>query len=371
MQLTVLQENLKRALAIVGRAVPHKSSLPILNNVLLSTEDGMLKLASTNLAIGITCLIGAEIKREGATTIPAKLLSDVVSSLPNAPIDLELLIDRAQTLSLTCARFETTIKGIEAEEYPAIPLVDQAPAITLPGAMLKGAIEQVSIAAATDDNRPVLAGICLRTTESGIDLMAADGFRLAHCQIGLAGPFTTSIDLIIPAASLIELARIIDTDADVAISIAPNAGLVSFANGAVSLNSRLIEGKFPLVDPFVRAEYTTRVLISTQEFARAVKLASHFSAAAANIIRLKASDATLILTANAAEVGSNHSMINAVIDGDSNNIALNVNLLADALSTIDTPQVAIELVNEERPAVIRPVGQDGLTQVVMPMTVRK
>ncbi len=166
MQLTILQENFKRGLAVVGRAIPPKGSLPVLSNVLLNTEDGMLKLAGTNLAIGIICSIGAKVEQDGAITIPAKLLSEVVGNLPNEPITLSL-DEKTQTLKLICGRFQTEIKGIEADEFPTIPIVQgQQPLVTLPGATLKEAIEQVSIAAATEDTRPVLAGICLRLSGS-------------------------------------------------------------------------------------------------------------------------------------------------------------------------------------------------------------
>ncbi|HRC77549.1 MAG TPA: DNA polymerase III subunit beta, partial [Kouleothrix sp.] len=162
MKLSCLQENLKRGLAIVGHAVAGKSTLPVLSNILLASDDGRLKLAATNLEIGITCWIGAKIEDEGAVTVPAKLLSDVVSGLPNDKISL-VLDQRTQTVGLKCARYEASIKGIEADEFPVIPTISDAePTASFPPALLREAIDQVAFAAASDDTRPVLAGVLMR-----------------------------------------------------------------------------------------------------------------------------------------------------------------------------------------------------------------
>src|ERR1051325_8736571 len=132
MKLSCLQENLKRGLGIVGHAVAGKSTLPVLSNILLATDDGRLRLAATNLELGITCWIGAKIEEQGGVTVPAKLLADVVGGLPNDKINLALGA-RTQTLNLTCARFEANIKGIEADEFPTIPTIDdREPTVAFP-----------------------------------------------------------------------------------------------------------------------------------------------------------------------------------------------------------------------------------------------
>src|SRR5436309_1170232 len=137
MKLSCLQENLKRGLAIVGHAVAGKSTLPVLSNILLATDDGRLKLAATNLEVGITCWIGAKIEEEGAVTVPAKLLADVVGGLPNDKISLALDA-RTQTVNLNCARFEASIKGIEADEFPVIPTIaDREPTALFPPDLLR------------------------------------------------------------------------------------------------------------------------------------------------------------------------------------------------------------------------------------------
>lgn len=229
MKLACLQENLKRGLAIVGHAIGGKSTLPVLSNILLATDDGNLKLAATNLEIGITCWIGAKIDAEGAVTIPAKLLSDVVGSLPNDKITLEL-DPRTQSVALTCARNDSSIKGIEADEYPVIPsIADQDPIASIPPALLGEAINQVAIAAATDDTRPVLAGVLMRLRGKTATFAAADGFRLAIRTIELPEPVAEPVEVIIPARAMLQLGRIIgDAEGNVEITVTPNGGQVLF-----------------------------------------------------------------------------------------------------------------------------------------------
>jgi DNA polymerase-3 subunit beta len=377
MKLSCLQENLKRGLAIVSHAVAGKSTLPVLSNILLASDDGRLKLAATNLEIGITCWIGAKIEDEGAVTVPAKLLSDVVGSLPNDRIDLTLDV-RTQTLNLKCARFETNIKGTEAGEFPTIPTIDdRTPAAIFPPALLRETIEQVAFAAATEETRPVLQGVQLRLRDNRAIFAAADGFRLAQRIIELPEPIAQQQELIIPARALTELARIVDDDeSPVEMMITPGGGQVLFHTSTVDLVSRLIEGRFPDVDRVIPQQYQTRAVLDRQELTKAVRLASFFAVASSNIVRLhmepggEMGPGRITISANAVEVGDNKGQIDATIQGDGGQIALNVKFLSDAIAAIPTPQIALETQSPQHPAVFKPVGADGYIHIVMPMTVR-
>lgn len=377
MKLSCLQENLKRGLSIVSHAVAGKSTLPVLSNILLASDGGRLKLAATNLEIGITCWIGAKIEEDGAVTVPSKLFSDVVSGLPNDKINLSLDA-RTQTLNLTCARFDNNIKGTEAGEFPTIPTIaDRAPVVMFPPALLREAVDQVAFAAATDDTRPILQGVQLRLRDNRATFAAADGFRLAQRTIELPEPVREPQELIIPARALIELARTLsDNDNPVEMIVTPGGGQVLFHTETVDLVSRLIDGKFPDVERVIPQNFLTRTVLDTQELTKAVKLASYFAAASANIVRLQMesggelSPGRIIISANAAEVGDNKGQVDAMIHGEGGQIALNVKFLADAVAAIPTPQVALETQTAQNPAVFRPVGADGYIHIVMPMTVR-
>jgi DNA polymerase III subunit beta len=376
MKLSCLQENLKRGLATVSHAVASKSTLPVLANVLLATDNGRLKLAATNLEVGITCWIGAQVAEEGASTIPAKLLSDVVGGLPNDKVTLTLDA-RTQSMNLACARFTNNIKGIEADEFPPIPTVaERDPVITLPADMLREAIDQVAFAAAGDDSRPVLAGVLIRLRGNEAVFAAADGFRLAKRIITLPEPVATSQELIVPARALSELARIIGDAESVALSVTPEGNQVLFHTESTDLVSRLIDGKFPDFERIIPTDHTTRAVLETQELTKAVKLASFFANASQNIVKITVEPGgdmgpgKLVISANAAEVGDNTGELDGMVQGEGGQIALNVKYLAEALNAMKTAQVVLETQTPQSPGVLKPVGQEGYVHIVMPMTIR-
>jgi DNA polymerase-3 subunit beta len=377
MKLTVLQENLKRGLATVSHAVAGKSTLPVLSNVLLATDGGRLKLAATNLEVGITHWIGAQVLEEGAITIPAKLLADVVGGLPNDKVTLTLDA-RTQTVKVECGRFVSNIKGIEADEFPTIPTIsDRDPAVRMPPELLREAIDQVAFAAATDDSRPVLAGVLVRLRDQRVILAAADGFRLATRTVQLSEPLAQSVEFIVPARALIELSRILgETEGNVGITVTPGGGQALFHTENTELVSRLIDGKFPDFERIIPQQYTTRTILDTAELTKAVKLASYFATASQNVVKLaleaggQLEPGKLVISANAAEVGDNTGEIDALVGGEGGQIALNVKYLGDALSAIKTAQVALETQTSQSPGVFKPVGQEGYVHIIMPMSIR-
>lgn len=376
MKLSCLQENLKRGLATVSHAVAGKSTLPVLSHVLLATDGGRLKLAATNLEVGITCWIGAQVEEEGAITVPAKLLTDVVGGLPNDKVTLTLDA-RTQSMNLSCARFTSNIKGIEAEEFPPIPTVTgQDPVIRLPSDVLREAIDQVAFAAASDDSRPVLAGVLIRLRDSAAIFAAADGFRLATRTLTLPEPVAAAQEFIVPARALSELARIIGDAESVAMTVTPGGNQVLFHTDTTDLVSRLIDGKFPDFERIIPNDYTTRTILETQELAKAVKLASFFAMASQNIVKVtlesggELGPGKLVISANAAEVGDNTGELDGMVHGEGGQIALNVKYLAEALSAIKTAQIALETQTSQNPGVFKPVGQDGYVHIIMPMTIR-
>ena len=210
MKVSCLHENITKGLSIVGRAVASRSTLPVLGNVLLSTDKSGLKLSATNLEMGITCWIGAKVHEEGSTTLPAKTLIDLVGTLPRERIDLELDA-RTQTMQVACAEFTNEIKCIGSDEFPVLPSADDDHDLEINVSNLREMIDQVVFVAATDDSRPVLTGVEVKIENETLTFAAADGFRLAVCTSSLSGSDGTDVDVIIPARALAELARIIGT----------------------------------------------------------------------------------------------------------------------------------------------------------------
>ena len=378
MKLSCTQENLSRGLGIVGRAVATRSPLPVTSNVLLATDDARLKLAATNLDIAITCWVQAKVEEDGATTVPARLLGEFVGSLPNDRVDMKLN-ERQRSLNLKCGPFEANVKGIDADEFPPIPPVGSEAPIVLEAKAFHDAIEQVAFAAATDDSRPVLAGVSMSFDGDRLTLAAADGFRLAVREMTLPEPVGDRIDIIVPARAMTELARVMsDDDETLRINVTPNRSQVLFSLPNVQLVSRLIEGTFPNYRQIIPAKHTTRVVVSTKEFLGATRIASFFARDSANIVRLQATPGEqlapgrLTVAATAAEVGDTVGGIDAAIEGDEAQIAFNAKYLTDVLSVLGESQVALEVTSPSSPGVVRPSGSDnGYTHVIMPMHVAK
>ncbi|MBI4322472.1 MAG: DNA polymerase III subunit beta [Chloroflexi bacterium] len=373
MRLSCLQENLAKGLSLVARAVATKSTVPALSNVLIATDGSLLKLAATNLEIGVTCWIGAKIEEEGAITIPARLLTEFVNSLPNDRVEMELN-ERTRSLSIRCAQFQANLKGLDAEEFPPIPTVSDSVTSALAPHLLKEAITQVVFAAAADDTRPVLTGVLASFDDDTLTLAAADGFRLAVRKINLAAAVAERQDVILPSRALQELARVLDDqDESVEITVTPNKSQVLFHMKNVDLVSRLIEGTFPNYHQIIPQRYTTRVLVNTAEFLKAAKIASFFARDASNIVKLQVlpgeemTPGKMMVTATAAEIGDAVGGIDVVVEGDNAQIAFNVKYLTEVLGVISANQVGLEITSPSSPGVVRPVGGDSYTHVIMPM----
>ncbi len=368
-----LQENLAKGLSIVGKAVASKSTLPAITNVLIETDDSRLKLAATNLEIAITCWIAAKVEEAGAITVPARLFSEFVNSLPNDTIEMRLNA-RTRTLNLNCARYEANLKGIDADEFPPIPHVSDIPAGEIDPRVLEEAINQVAFAAAVDDTRPVLAGVLASFNEDTLTLAAADGFRLSVRKVNLAKPVSTKFDMIIPARALHELARIASDEEDpIQIAVTPNRSQVLFHMKNVELVSRLIEGTFPNYQQIIPQRYATRTVLTTADFLKATRIASFFARDSSNIVKLQVqpgdelAPGKLTVAATSAETGDTVSGIDAIVEGDNAQIAFNAKYLIDVLGVLDTSQVALEVMSPSSPGVVKPVGSDNFIYVIMPM----
>lgn len=373
MRVSCLQENLAKGLSIVSRAVATRSTLPVLSNILLATDQSRLKLSATNLEISINCWVGAQVAQEGATTVPARLLSDLVSSLPPGRIDLEL-ITRTQTLNLKSGRFEANIKGIDAQEFPIIIVPEENERIHVEAELLRQVIDQVAFAAATDESRPVLTGVLMEAISDKLTLVAADSYRLSVRSIPLESGPQQPLSVIVPARALQELRRIgAESDSPVEILISPNRNQVFFHMQDVDLVSQLIEGTFPDYKQIIPKSYNTRTMVNTQDFLKAVRMAFIFARDSANITRLQISPGGgvrpdhLIIMASSSEHGDNVSELDATIEGAQLEIAFNARYLMDVLGVIDTAQVVLETRDLSSPGVIRPVGGGDFTHIIMPL----
>ena len=366
-----MQENLARGLAVVSRAVSTRSTLPVLANVLLRTEDAGLKLTATNLEIGITVWVPGKIDIDGSTTVPAKLLSDIVSSLGGSE-RVELEVQAPDTLLLRAGRFTAHLRGIDADEFPAIPTAGERPTTRISQKVLRRALSETAFAAASDEARPILTGVLVHFEGDRVTLAAADNYRIAVKTI----PVLDAVEdtrLVIPARSLTELVRILgDTDDPVDVVLAPARNQVLFHLEGIDLVSRLIDGQFPNYQQVLPESHTTRAVLEREELLKALRPAAFIASNAANIVKLQIGgngEAEVTVSAN-AEIGDYEGGVEAALEGDGTTIAFNARYLSDVLQYVDAEQFALELNGPLSAGVFKPVGDDQYVHVVMPVRAR-
>jgi DNA polymerase-3 subunit beta len=379
MQLSCLQENLNRGLSVVQRAVATRTTLPITQNVLMATDNSRLKLSATNLEIAISTWVGAQVEEEGSLTVPARLLTEFVNSLPAARIDIT---SSAQPLNLglSCARFEANINGQDADDFPPIPTVEEGAVGRIEAAVMRDAINRVAFAAATDDSRPVLTGIKVEMSGDSFTFAAADGFRLAVYDGKLADPIAEDISFTVPARALQEVGRLISAQSDpVEFTVTPQKSQALFRMDNVELVSQLVQGTFPNYRQLVPESYDTRVVVAHESFTQAARAASTFARDGSGIVRLNmttsedGAEGKLAISSRAEELGENVGEIDAKIEGEDAKIAFNSRFLGDVLDVLGDDEVALETTTPSSPGVIKPASDPenhSYTHVVMPMFVQ-
>jgi DNA polymerase-3 subunit beta len=375
MKVSCLQDNLTKGLSIVGRAVPVRSTLPQASHVLLETDEGRLKLVATDLQMAMTCWIGAQVEEAGSITVPARLLSDFVASLPNEKIDLTVPA-RGNQLHLSCARNEATMAGGDAADYPPVPAVGDGLGIALDPADLSKAIAQVQFAAATDDTRPVLTGIHTLAEDEMLTLAAADGFRLAVHKLALKQEVAERVEVIIPARALREVERLLSDESDpVEMSINAGRSQVMFRMKSVEIVATLIQGTFPNYGQLIPSSFTSRAEIEMKQFLQETRISAIFARDGAGIVRVQIDPSDggpgkMTISARAEEIGEHRGEIDVKVEGEASKIAFNSRYLQDVLQVLASESVALETTSPSSPGVLRPVGDDTYVHVVMPMFVQ-
>ena len=377
MKVSCLQENLQRALGRVSRAVATRTTLPVLSNVWMGTEDGRLKIAATNMEIGVTTWVDASVSEDGQITVDARLLSEFVNTLPSGEVQLELDPNRL-SLTVRAGRDKAAINGIDPEDFPVITTMKEGDfSVSIDAQTLRERISLVEFAAATDESRPVLAGVLTRFDGDAMMLSAADGFRMAVSEGSSGTTVDERLDVIVPAKSYRELARLIgDYDEEIALSVTANRSQILARFGDTEWVSQLIDGTFPDVKQIVPREFATRVDVGRDSLLNAVRRASYFARENNDVVRLsihagddEMSPGSVEVTANAAERGNSESFVDASISGGEIQVAFNSRYLSDVLGVLKHGNIMIGLNGSNQAGVVRPSGGDSYSHVIMPMVI--
>lgn len=361
MKLVVTQENLAKALSIVGKVAQSKASLPVLNNILLKTEENRLLLAATNLEIAITEYIGAKIQKEGSITIPARLLSEYIANLPKSTITLEL---EKNKLHITSENYRSSMNGVSAEEFPALPTITNATTLVLPAQEIKKAISQTILTTSHDETRPILTGVYIHSHEGYLYFAATDGYRLSEKKLI---KLSDEIRAIVPMQTLQDVVRVLPEDCDeVEILIDPQQ--IRFRMNDIEITSRLIEGNFPDYRQLIPKSTDVTFTSGKEEFVRISKIASLFARESGGSITIKTDAAAGVVSIHsvASQLGENVSELHVSPTSDGQ-VTLNSRYLIDALGVIEDTEVVFGFSGKLAPCVVTPKTHQDYTHIIMPL----
>ena len=390
MKLSCLQENLSRGLGTVGRAVSARTTMPIIQNVLLSSDQGMLKLTATNLELSISTWIGAMIEEEGSIAVPHHLLHSLVNELPSDRVDMDLrgLNDEdgdpttgGSVLHLACGRSVNRINGASARDFPHIPTAFEGAMLDISPGTLRSAIRMTAFTAAKDTSRPVLNGLEMRIENEILKMAAADGFRLSAYTGAIAKASPEDVNVIVPAATMRELQRLLsDQKDDIQVTLSPEKNQIMFKLDQIVVVSQLIQGAFPNYEQLVPDNASTFAVVKASQLKRAADIATVFARDGGNnIVRLEMQPADdevaadrMVVWARSDEMGHCRDEIDLEsLTGEATRIAFNVQYMRDVLAVLNDGDVVIELTTNSAPGAFRlNEDRDRYVHVVMPMYVQ-
>lgn len=365
MKLICTKENLKKGLYVVSRVVGVGNPLQVLNNILIKTDQGRIRLSSTNLEIGVNTWVNGKIEEEGALTVPARLINEYINNLPTDKIEI---VSKDTTLNLESENYHTNIKGLSAEDFPLIPQVSETPFAKIDSLELKNALSETVWAAANNETQPEISGIYLNFEEDKLMIAATDRYRLAERIAVLKEPTQNQREVIVPARTINELYKILGVGkGDVEIYFSESQVLFKFDE--TELISRLIDGQYPPYKEIVPKEFNTEITITREDLVHALKAAALFASDSNNIQIQANPNEGLRVTASSVAAGENTTTIKAEVKGNENNAIFNYRYILDCLSNLKEQQVVLKLINDASPAMFEVSGRTNYTYIVMPIKI--
>ena len=381
MKLVCAQNNLNSHLSLVSRAVSSRPTHPVLANVLLNADakTQRVSLSAFDLSLGIQTSFPAQVQESGSLTLPAKLLGDIVSRLPDGDITLDsgTEADAGLLTTLTCASGRYQMRGMGAEEFPELPVIEDGELATLSAEALIDGLRGSLFAASADETKQVLTGVHLSLQPDGLEFAATDGHRLSVVQTieEEASPdrskSETALNVTIPAKALQELIKMLGQGGS-SVAVQFDQGQAIFEWTDQRLTSRLLEGQYPNYRQLIPKQFSHQMTVDRRLLLGALERISVLADQKNNIVKLSLNDSNqeLTLSVDAQDVGSGLETMPAQISGDSLEVAFNVKYLVDGLKAIATSEVQMQLNTATSPAILSPLGSIKMTYLVMPVQVR-
>lgn len=361
MKITVSQKNLKKALSLVEKVVSKNTSLPILNNILLKTENGRLKVSATNLEIGVNYIIGAKIEEIGQIAVPARIISDFIGNMVDDKVSLTT---KNNILSINSERYKTQILGFDAKDFPIIPKISSKPLAVIPTKLLRTSLITVLDSVAVSETRPELAGVFIEFNNDKIVFAATDSFRLTEKSVDFKNIKKQSF--IIPRNTVVELIRVAgELDGDLSFNNSDNQ--VSFSNDDFEMVSRTIDGNYPDYKKIIPEKFISKVLVRKDELDKTIRLAGLFSTNISDI-KINCSEGKMAVLAKNSDKGEIETLIDISLKNQPFEVSLNFHYLLDGLKILDTEKVIIEFTGQGSPLVIRPNDdRKDVVYLIMPL----
>ena len=361
MKITVNQKNLKKALILVEKVVSKNTPLPILNNILLKTENGRLKVSATNLEIGVNYIIGAKIEEVGQIAVPARIISDFIGNIIDDKVSLTT---KNNILSINSERYKTQILGFDAKDFPIIPKIKSKPLALIPTKLLRNSLITVLDSVAVSETRPELSGVFVDFNNDKIVFAATDSFRLTEKNVDFKNVQKQSF--IIPRNTVVELIRIAgELEGDLAFNTSDNQ--ISFSNDDFEIVSRVIDGNYPDYKKIIPEKFISKVLVRKDELDKTIRLAGLFSTNISDI-KINCSEGKMAVLAKNADKGEIETLIDASLKNQPFEVSLNFHYLLDGLKILDTEKVVMEFTGQGSPLVIRPNDdKKDVVYLIMPL----
>lgn len=368
MKLFCSQKDLEYAINIVSKAISPNNTLPVLNNILVKAEGKKFYFSATNLEIAICCSIDADVRNEGSTTVPAKLLANYISLTTDDRVELNLV--EGNTLSISSATSNTKIKCISADEFPLIPEVEKGQELRVNTDEMNTAINETVFAASTNTSRPVLSGVLILAKGNELKLVATDSYRLAEKKIKIGDKTEEEVYCIVPARTMMELSRIVAKSEAKEVKMNISKNQVLFSVDGVDLISRLIDGRFPDYEKIIPKDMKTVCTVSVEDLTLVLKRVSLFARENNNSVKISVTnDDRMVVSSDETKIGEEKAEVNIKINGDNNKISLNAQYLIDVLTYIEDDKVLLQITDKAAPAVIKPVNTDDYVYIIMPLKV--
>jgi len=346
-----------------GRAVSSRTSLPILSHLLITAEEDRLRIAATDLEIGMECIVEANVVEQGAMTVPSRVLTEVLAALPES--DVSISVDESNTVLVKCATSDFAILGLPPEEFPMLPEVVEEVRVVVERDVLRDAIKKTSFAISQDETKVILTGILMQVNEEDVKFVATDGHRL--CVQECVPVESRGIDnAIIPGRAMNEIMRIVP-EGPGTVEILVSSTQAMFKVDSSVLISRRIDGQFPNFNKVIPTEFERKLTVPTEHFLQSVRRAAIVARENSNKIILWTEDGKLNLSAESGMVGRAHEEVEVIKEGEDTRMAFNSRYMLDMLSVAETEAIEMELGGEVSPALLRPQGQANYLYVLMPM----